>query len=355
MTAAAPPQLPASPRGIEVEPGRIEKALAEFWRGSGAAATRASLINLAIYSEQPGAIDRNAELAAALTREHACRSILIEARPGPGKPAVRSWINAHCHIGKAGGKQVCCEQVVFEITGEAERLVPNLLFAHLDSDLPLYFWWQDGFENGLDPQIIKWADRLIYDSAGWADPAARFRELLRAGARLRSRGALCDLNWTRSLPVRRALAHVFDHPIPARAATEIREVTVSHSPGHALCGKLLLAWIAGQLGWTQPPQDQPGLRYTDASGQPVKARLEPADGPPVSGVVIEAGRVEIRVWTDGARSPIRCAMCVDGVCSIAEQMPAGDQDTASLLRAELAAGGRHQAYPRLLEAVAAGL
>lgn len=343
-------------RGIEVETTRIREVLADFWKQSASGATRASLINIAIYSEVPGSSERNAELVAEITREHACRSILIEARLESNQSAIRSWVNAHCNLGKAGDKEICCEQVVFELSGRAGYFVSNLLFSHLDSDLPLYFWWQDGFENGLEPQIAKWTDRLIFDSATWRDPTSHFKKLQNSMVRLHAKGTLCDLNWARSLPLRRALAHVFDHPTPLNALNSIRSVTITHSPNHTLCAKLFLAWIALQLGWTShtnPSKSTSELSFRDSSGNIIIARLKQSAGTAISQLFIEAGAVEISIWAEDSDAPIRCSTCVNGICSFDEQMPPGMQDTPSLLRMELATGGRHLTYPRLLDLILA--
>ncbi len=90
---------------------------------------------------------------------------------------------------------------------------PNIVFANLDSDLPLYLWWQGEFPDPIDEQLWAWVDRLIFDSHEWARPEAAIRLAARlARASRQSRLILCDLNWTRTLHLRQALAQMFDHP-----------------------------------------------------------------------------------------------------------------------------------------------
>src|SRR4030095_12048800 len=103
------PVMPAAETyslGAPVEIGKIEQELKKLWQEGEAAMTRASLMNLAIYSEEPGSLEKNTKLAAQITETHACRTIVIEADCRSEKDQVEAWISAHCHINKAGGKQV---------------------------------------------------------------------------------------------------------------------------------------------------------------------------------------------------------------------------------------------------------
>ena len=84
-TAPAPVCLPAfALLGEEVELTRIEKALQALFAGDGegegpgqAGIARASLINLALYNENPAGLEHDAEVLAELTYETACSSLLI--------------------------------------------------------------------------------------------------------------------------------------------------------------------------------------------------------------------------------------------------------------------------------------
>ena len=76
--------------------------------------------------------------------------------------------------GRAGAKQICCEQISFLFEGHSESRMANTLFANLDSDLPLYLWWQGEFPDPIDETLWAWVDRLIYDSQEWKDVRAQF-------------------------------------------------------------------------------------------------------------------------------------------------------------------------------------
>jgi hypothetical protein len=153
--------------------------------------TRASLINLAIYSEAPESLPKNTQLISQITENHACRAIVIGANPAAKENRVEAWISAHCHVSRAGSKQVCSEQLSFLLEGRSANLLPNIVFSQLDSDLPLCLWWQDEFPDPMDSQLWAWVDRLIYDSQTWKDFQSQLRLVQTAQAEARQLDAPC--------------------------------------------------------------------------------------------------------------------------------------------------------------------
>ena len=83
--------------------------LKKLWESTGGAKSRASLVNFAVCAEGAAALEGNTQLISEFTREHACRAILVANVPDATEPRVQAWINAHCHLPRAGAKQVCCE------------------------------------------------------------------------------------------------------------------------------------------------------------------------------------------------------------------------------------------------------
>ncbi len=222
-----------------MEIGTIGKELGKLWEESGDTKTRASLINLAIYTENPDAVPWNTGLIAEIAGEHACRALLIFADPASEKPDARAWISAHCHLAGKGERQICSEQITFELDGEMVRSLPNIVFSHLDSDLPLYFWWQGEFREPLDQKLWSWIDRLIFDSADWQKPVEQLAIARKIATLNAQRTILCDLNWTRLLGTRFALAQLFDHSCANARMREIEKVTITTS--RRSTGLLLLA------------------------------------------------------------------------------------------------------------------
>src|SRR5213596_229367 len=198
--------------GVPVEISRIDQELKKLWQDSAGAMTRASLMNLAVYSEEPGSLNKNTQLMAKSTENHACRAIVIEADCNAREDGVDAWISAHCHVSGAGSKQICSEQISFLLKGGCTTLLPSIVFSHLDSDLPFYLWWQDEFREPMNPQLWAWVDRIIYDSRDWEDFRAQMRLVESAEEEAKQRMVFCDLNWTRLDNVRFAIAQFFDHP-----------------------------------------------------------------------------------------------------------------------------------------------
>src|SRR6476661_1100865 len=124
--------------GLPVEVGKISRELKKLWAENAGVKTRASLINLAVYSEAPGSLPENTRIISDITGDHACRAIVIGANPLAKENRVEAWINVHCHVSRAGSRQVCSEQLSFLLDGPSARLLPNIVFSQLDSDLPFY-------------------------------------------------------------------------------------------------------------------------------------------------------------------------------------------------------------------------
>ena len=136
--------------GAPVEIGKIEQELKKLWRESEGAMTRASLMNLAVYSEKPGSLQNNTQLMARITENHACRAIVIEADCDAADDHVSAWISAHCHVSSVGSKQVCSEQISFLLKGGCTMQLPSIVLSNLDSDLPFYLWCQEEFHEPID-------------------------------------------------------------------------------------------------------------------------------------------------------------------------------------------------------------
>jgi len=217
--------------GLAVEIGRIDQELGRLWESSGDTKTRASLLNLVIYTEEPEALDSNTELISTIATQHACRAILILADPQAATSGARAWISAHCHLAGKGGHQICSEQITFRLDGESAASLPNIVFSHLDSDLPLCFWSQAEFREPLDEQLWSWVDRLIFDSATWKHPAGQFALTRKILSLADGNIVLCDLNWTRLHPWRFALANIFDHSAALACLPKITKIRIECAHG----------------------------------------------------------------------------------------------------------------------------
>src|SRR5436190_24192516 len=97
--------------GLPVAIDRIDRELKKLWSEGEGAMTRASLMNLAVYSEEPGTLTRNTRLLARITENHACRAIAIGADPRAKNDRMEAWISAHSLVSRAVTKPVCSEPI----------------------------------------------------------------------------------------------------------------------------------------------------------------------------------------------------------------------------------------------------
>jgi glucose-6-phosphate dehydrogenase assembly protein OpcA len=338
--------------GLQVEVGKIDKKLKKLWREGEGAMTRASLINLAVYSEAPGSLEKNTQLIAKIAQNYACRAIVIAADCKAKESRVEAWVSAHCHIDRAGRKQICSEQLSFRLEGACTNLLPSIVFSHLDSDLPLNLWWQDEFPDPMDPQLWAWVDRLIYDSQTWKSFDAQMRLVETAQREAKQRIVLCDLNWTRLDKVRFALAQFFDHPASHHHFAEIENLTLDFAPGFKSTALLLVGWLGAQLNWKiNEPARNGSCRFVDANNRKIDIELHEENGQPIGKVALNSGGIEFVV------APAKCGDLLEvsrrgrDEKPILQMMPAQDNDPVNLLNQELTRGGPHRVYLRAVNCV----
>ena len=355
-TAPVAAEQPFFAQGIPVEVGQIQRELKKLWQDSHETATRASRLNLVIFSAAEHSLRANTALVEKITRQHALRAILIAAKPQKPETRVRAWVNAHCQISKSGQKQRCSEQIAFQLEGGAwkQGLVPNIIFSNLDSDLPLYLWRQGEFTDAPSETLMTWVDCLLYDSAGWAKPAAQFAIVDRLAKAAGIEGALADLNWTRLGGLRSALAQFFDAGGTHAALAGLQALTITHAPAARTQALLLTGWLGASLGW-QPTGGSPwrpaGFQTADGRQIAVSFVEEEAEG---------ISRVELGAQ-DGSRFVVSheadsnffntCVAVGSAGHEVCQVLPVGPVDTADLVSAELTHGGGHRAYRQALELV----
>jgi glucose-6-phosphate dehydrogenase assembly protein OpcA len=334
--------------GTPVEIGQIGKELKKLWETDGGAATRASLINFAVYCEGNDAGERNNEFIIEFTRDHACRALLIIAEPRATETRTQAWINAHCHLSRTGAKQICCEQVSFLLEGKSSRLIPNIVFSNLDSDLPLVLWWQAEFPVRIDGQLLGWVDRLVFDSYKWAQPAKQLNRLLTWLEKSQSHLAMCDLNWTRSLHLRQALAQMFDHPENRLILDGMQAVTITHGSEFRSTALLLVGWFAAQLRLELKSVEGNRIVLATEADREITFDLLGESARSIGSCKISSsdGCVEVARDTSGDFFDVKVRL-KDGR-AYDHALPAGSNRSTSLLTEELALGGRHRVYIKAL-------
>jgi glucose-6-phosphate dehydrogenase assembly protein OpcA len=338
--------------GMPVDIGRIDRELKKLWIESGGVKTRASLVNLAVYSETPDSLPANTQIVSKITENHACRAIVIGANRQAKENRVEAWVTAHCHVSRAGNKQVCCEQLSFLLEGPCTRLLPNIVFSHLDSDLPFYLWWQGEFHEAMDPQLWAWVDRVIYDSQQWSDFRAQMQRVETAQKEAKQRVLLCDLNWTRLVQLRLAIAQFFDDPASRARFEEIESVAIDFAPGYRSTALLLIGWLAAQLGWSiETKTKNDTLAFRHESGNAIQITLQENGTVPISRCILDCGSIEFRVTTSADSELLHVMAGARDEMPPPQLMPAGSNDPVELMGEELMGVGRHRVYLRAMNCV----
>jgi glucose-6-phosphate dehydrogenase assembly protein OpcA len=344
-----PATFDTSRLGEPVAIGQIGRELKKLWDTGDSAPTRASLMNFAIYCRSLEALAENTELISQFTRHHACRALLICVVRDAPEPRASAWINAHCHLSRAGAKQVCCEQVSFLLEGEIKGRLTNIVFSNLDSDLPLYFWWQGDLSENLNPHLWSWIDRLIVDSLCWRDPKAQITRLRASLAETKARLTLRDLNWTRSLYLRQALSQIFDHPENLPHLRDLTRVAVTAAPGNRSTALLLLGWLATQLGWTL--KSTAPIVFSDDHGGEISAELREAPGDTLSGLELACAHASFQLHRDPSSHYLHAELSLPDGHQYHHLFPAGPDATVDLLDEEMSRASTDRIYLRVLTGI----
>lgn len=282
--------------GMETPLDSIAQSLEQFFAVDHTR-TRAALMNFAIFSDRPEDLPVLDAQLQSITRDHACRGLLMAAGLPHETYQAQAWIKGQCHLDGAGGKFRCSEQVSFLVRGRSEGFLTNLIFANLRSDLPLVVWWQASLSPHFQERLYSRIDRLIFDSSRWADPLAEFalvRQALESRSAQFQNGApgsllLHDLAYTRGHEHRRAIALLFDDPWAQQHIPSLDRVEISYRAGHRHSALYLGAWLALQLQAESPRRAAPDVIEFRRGDQPftlLLARDREPEGPVLPAVTL---------------------------------------------------------------------
>ena len=141
----------------------------------------------------------------------------------------------------------------------------------------------------MDPQLWAWVDRVIYDSQSWSDFGAQMQRVETAQAEAKHRIVLCDLNWTRLVQFRLAIAQFFDHPAIAFIVSAKSSASRSISrPDYRSTALLLAGWLAAQLHWTlEKNSKDDALVFRDQAKKTIQVSLAEKAGEPIGRLCFE--------------------------------------------------------------------
>jgi glucose-6-phosphate dehydrogenase assembly protein OpcA len=251
----------------EVAPGDIELALERqrsLGGDGGGAVVRASVANLVVVTPNRAAGQRALAAVEELGARAPSRCVVLIAEPPEGRQGVRSWARV-VNRRPDQGPEVVWEEVVVQTNVHPSHLTAVVLPLLLP-DLPVFTWWQGTppFDEEVFAELTSVTNRLIVDSAAFADPVADLRRL---HGRLATLGpAVTDCAWGRLTPWRELLAAPFGAPQLRPALDRITWLRVDSVEPTA--GLELVGWFASRLGWHLEVADQEGDELAAVYGTP---------------------------------------------------------------------------------------
>jgi len=271
--------------GVDV--AAIERELTALWKSLGegeehGGVIRSCVLNLLVYVPSSAASGEIDEILTEVTAAHPSRAILVTADRRAEQPSMGAWVTSRCTLPTATSKQVCCEQITVAASGDQVNELPSAVAPLLLSDLPVYLWWRavPPLADKVFNRLADLSDRLIIDSAAFADPHGDLVSLALL-LRDRSRGAaISDLNWARLTPWRALLAAFYDvadyRPFLDRLERVVIEYVPASDQAEAISPRALLlaGWLASRLKWQLQPaaterRDEAAVFKLDANGREV--------------------------------------------------------------------------------------
>jgi glucose-6-phosphate dehydrogenase assembly protein OpcA len=252
---------------------RVEEELGSLWEQTGEEArsrgqtgiVRVRGLNLVVYAQGEEMAGRVSDVIAKVAQCRPARVVVL-LDEGPGAPSAtnvdQGWITAACYLTRAGGRAVCWEQVTIPAKGDATEQLELAALPHLVPDLPVTLWWpgEPDIHGQTFARLVEISDRVILDSAGFADALHGVAALAALVERTSLGAVLNDLNWARLTGWREIIAEAFDPATRRPLLTRLEQVRIVYGQDHQLgtatdlARALLLAgWLSALLGWRPGP------------------------------------------------------------------------------------------------------
>ena len=232
--------------GLEVPVGRIAEEFVKLWEDSPAKESRAVQLNLVLHlgsNTTPADAEVQFQTTLRFAQRYPCRVVVLcpdfdETAP----PEIRAKIYGECFFGKSQSDTRCIEIVSLRYTMSVRQFLENQVSVCLSTDLPIYFW----------AHRFSWVRRMAdYDYL-----LTRSRRILFDGALVPpeaftypwpNQGAVRNLAYTRTLPLRQNLGQFLSRYTPALIITGLHTVTLRHQAAFAAEASSLLGWVSKGL------------------------------------------------------------------------------------------------------------
>ncbi|HET9475899.1 MAG TPA: glucose-6-phosphate dehydrogenase assembly protein OpcA, partial [Dehalococcoidia bacterium] len=219
---------------IEAELVRLRYGAAGSPPGGEEYALRTSLLNLVVYATDEHGAEGASRVIDELTRDHPSRALVITTAPSEDESKIEARCSAHCHIAAGLEQQVCCEEIMLNVSGRAAGHLHSIIIPLLVPDLPVYVWWTGPLPRGrhLFEELMEIADRVIVDSGHFRHPTHGLRRV----AELCGDSPGCevgDLNWARLAPWRDLLLLHGGEPGLRAYREAVSAVEIAYAGGEA--------------------------------------------------------------------------------------------------------------------------
>lgn len=355
MSAPADARTAAPWPGQELPLAKVEQTLRRHYQeltGQRQVGSRTRVANLVAVAGDPEAGRAALDLVQGLHGRNPSRSIVLVKAPQGTPAGVRAFARVVHQPGTRRRPRRVFDEVVVEAAIPSEHLAAVVLPLLLP-EIPVFTWWLETppFGHPELTELLAVTDRLIVDSARFADPFADLAGLTRG---LPSFPPTTDCGWGRLTPWRQALATVFDCQPLRPAIDQITGVTVT--AGAPAAGLLLIGWLASRLGWTleEGPDAAHTARYVTPRGTRVAAELATAARAPALQRVHVTARTgdgpEATIGVDPVGDHLVATVTAAGRPVHPPCVAEGPLTRTEALQAELATFGRDRIYEQALAA-----
>jgi glucose-6-phosphate dehydrogenase assembly protein OpcA len=270
------------PLGKTLDVEVVEQQLAQLWLANTgalreddeAAVLRARVANLLVFVASEAALSDSQALLSELTALHPSRVLLMAGLREALDEDIEMSVESICQTDKrTGAKRLSCEEITLKACGKFVVELPSAALPLLVPDLSSFLWWREspGASQAVFDALLKAADRLILDSADFAEPPNDLAQINKIfTAKDYDHLGISDLNWARLTFWRGLLADFYDVPACRTLLEKIDVVEIDYvAPASAETvapqALLIAGWLASRLGWElSEKQSTPGNDATIA-------------------------------------------------------------------------------------------
>jgi glucose-6-phosphate dehydrogenase assembly protein OpcA len=348
--------------------GAIERELAHVWREEAMgedeerADTRARVLTLLVYNDDPDAEQSINETLMRVTEMHPARALVMTVDRAAAEPSVTAAVTAYCQVQGPRAKQVCCEQVTFRAAGPAVNDLPSAVAQLLAEDVPVYLWWRalPDINDYVFNHLVQMADRVIIDLAGSVHPRGdlvRLAKVLEANPHWTH---LTDFTWQRLTPWRQMFASFYDVAEYRPYLDRVDEVTIEYVPQagtHNISARavLLASWLAERLDWkldaaaSDADGDENLFEFT-AGARAIRVRFTPVERDGMDGLIssvslgVSGEPAASFVVSRAGRHQLASQVTINGVVHGSRVLAYSAKREAELLATELGILARDRLY-----------